>query len=162
MKLHEAIGHLQSAELEFAKRLHTIAERHASDADVLFTARRLAQECEERVESLGPFAERYRAEVIDDADTSSSGFVDQIRRWASSIIGDSAASGMTLLTDLRELFLFAQQVDIDWIILMQGARAVRDAELFELTESCHDRVVMAGKWVKTEIKHTAPQVLAAP
>jgi hypothetical protein len=49
---------------------------------------------------------------------------------------------------------------VDWVLLSQGAKAVRDGELLEAAESCHAQTLRGMKWSLTRLKTAAPQVLA--
>lgn len=69
-------------------------------------------------------------------------------------------SGLLLLRDLRDLYLATQEAEISWVILGQVAHAVRDRELLEVTTACREQAEARGKWVRTRIKQSAPQVLA--
>jgi len=69
-------------------------------------------------------------------------------------------SGLLLLRDLRNLYLSAQEAEIDWVILAQAAQAVRDRELLQVVSLCHEEAEARGKWLRTRIKESAPQVLA--
>jgi hypothetical protein len=48
-----------------------------------------------------------------------------------------------------------------WIVVGQGAAAVRDGELLVLVEQAREEITHQLMWVTTRIKETAPQVLAA-
>ena len=48
---------------------------------------------------------------------------------------------------------------IDWVLLGQGAQAVRDAGLLEAVSECH-ATLRGMKWTVTRLKTAAPQVLA--
>jgi hypothetical protein len=47
------------------------------------------------------------------------------------------------------------------VVLLQAAKARRDAELIETVTQCHEDTEMCGKWLRTRIKEAAPQVYAA-
>ena len=40
------------------------------------------------------------------------------------------------------------------------AQAVRDRELLQVVSVCHEAAEARGKWLRTRIKESAPQVLA--
>jgi hypothetical protein len=71
-----------------------------------------------------------------------------------------SAGGGSLLEDLRALHLLYAQASIDWVILGQGAQAVRDGELLATVSRCHAETLRGMKWTVTRIKLAAPQVLA--
>jgi hypothetical protein len=92
--------------------------------------------------------------------TESPGILEALRRTSSHLVGRSAASGLLLLRDLRNLYLTAQEAEIAWVILVQAARAVRDRDLLAVATECHEEAETRGKWLRTRIKETCPQVLA--
>jgi hypothetical protein len=65
------------------------------------------------------------------------------------------------MSDVRDLYLAAQHAELAWVILLQAAKAKRDAELIDIVTSCHEETEMSGKWLRTRIKEAAPQVYAA-
>ena len=96
--------------------------------------------------------------VSGDASTSSE---ETVRRRSGDLLGRSKASGLLLLRDLRALYLSAQAAEIAWVILIQAAKAARDSELLDTASSCHQEAETRGKWLRTRIKETSPQVLVA-
>jgi hypothetical protein len=106
--------------------------------------------------------ERYGAAPKGEPDgTESPGVLEALRRTGAKLIGRSEVSGLLLLRDLRHLYLSAQNAEITWVILLQTARAVRDAELIETASECHEEAEARGKWLRTRIKESCPQVLAS-
>ena len=47
------------------------------------------------------------------------------------------------------------------MVLLQAAKARRDADLIQVVTRCHEQTEMCGKWLRTRIKEAAPQVYAA-
>jgi hypothetical protein len=52
-------------------------------------------------------------------------------------------------------------VSLDWELLAQGAQAVMDADLVEVTARCHPRTLRQMKWTNAMLKALSPQVLAS-
>jgi hypothetical protein len=117
----------------------------------------------DHLQRLRPFAERYGARPIDpDTDAATSpGFIETLRHKTSEVLGRSDASGLLLLADLRENYLAAQRTEINWIMLLQAAKAARDGELVQTVTSCHEQTEVTAKWLRTKLKVASPQVLAA-
>jgi hypothetical protein len=86
--------------------------------------------------------------------------VDALRREASQLLGRSSATGLLLLDDLQETYLATQRAEIAWTVLMQAAKARRDAELVSTVSSAHEECEVTAKWLRTRIKVAAPQILA--
>jgi hypothetical protein len=158
MRLDTAIADVQDAEASLANDLRAIGERHAAEHDLYHLGHTLAKQCEEHLERLAPFAERYGA---PDADAESPGLLESPRHMSSKFPGRSEATGMLLLRDLRTLYLGAQEAEIAWVILTQAAQAARDRDLLAAARPCQEEAAMRGKWLRTRIKESAPQVLAS-
>jgi hypothetical protein len=161
MNMHKAIEDVHDAEAELAKRLRVTGERHASESDLYHLGHTLSRRSAEHLRALAPFAERYGAKPApDDVDTSP-GLLETVRRKGAQVVGRSEAAGLILMADLRELYLAAQHAELAWVVLMQAAKAKRDADLIEAVTRCHEEAEMCGKWLRTRIKEAAPQVYAA-
>jgi hypothetical protein len=161
MNMHKAIEDLHDAEAELAKRLRVTGERHASESDIYHLGHTLARRSAEHLQALAPFAERYGAKPAPDDLDATHGVLETVRRKGAQVIGRSEAAGLMLMADLRELYLVAQHAEIAWVVLLQAAKARRDAELIEVVTRCHEEAEMCGKWLRTRIKDAAPQVYAA-
>ena len=159
-KLGIAIERLQAAELDLADDLRKVGQRHAVEHEVYHLSRTLAKQCEAHVERLKPFADRYEAKREHDPDEGGTlaGILEATRRKTSELIGRQP-TGLLLLSDLRSLFVAAQDIGILWVMVGQAAQAVRDAELLQLFEECHTESVLQMNWLLTRIKEAAPQAL---
>jgi hypothetical protein len=161
MNMNKAIEDVHDAEAEVAKRLRVTGERHASESDIYHLGHTLARQCAEHLRALAPFADRYGAKPAPDDVEASPGLLETVRRKTGEVVGRSESAGLLLMMDLRELYLAAQHAEIAWVVLLQAAKARRDAELIEVVTRCHEQAEMCGKWLRTRIKEAAPQVYAA-
>lgn len=161
MNMNKAIEDVHDAEAEVAKRLRVTGERHASESDIYHLGHTLARQCAEHLRALAPFADRYGAKPAPDDVEASPGLLETARRKTGEVVGRSESAGLLLMTDLRELYLAAQHAELAWVVLLQAAKARRDAELIEVVTRCHEQAEMCGKWLRTRIKEAAPQVYAA-
>jgi hypothetical protein len=165
VNLGTALSGVLTAEAALAKRLLAVGERHTAEHDVYHLGHTLARQAAEHVTRLTPFAERYRlarpARPARPAAGDSPGLLEAVRHKGARLIGRSETSGMLLLRDLRETYLLAQEAEIAWIILQQAALALRDGELLDVISACHEQTEVCAKWLRTRIKETAPQILAA-
>jgi hypothetical protein len=157
MKLGLVIERLQTAELDLAKKLRSTGERDAVEHDVFHLTRNLAKKCEEHVERLRPFAERYEAALENEGEADKGGVL-AVRRTASELIGRQP-TGVVLLEDLRGLFLSTQDVAILWLMLKQAAMAKRDSDLLQLCTECETDTIAQAHWLQTRIKEASPQAL---
>lgn len=161
MKIGRAIEDVRDAEVELAEGLRRTAERHAAEHDVYHLGHTLAGQSRDRVRSLRPFAARYGVDDIPDpSPPATAGVIEAVRRKASEMLGRSEASGLLLLADLRESYLIAQRAEISWVILLQAAKAARDAELIEAVTTAHEQAETTAKWLRTKLKAASPQILA--
>ena len=159
MTLDKAIDGVRQAEADLARRLRTVGERHAAEQDLYHLGHTLARQCAEHVRRLAPFAERYGARS-GEIDPDSPGLLESVRHKGAELLGRSTASGAALLHDLRGLYLAAQETEIAWVMLIQAAQAVRDADLLAVAGPCHAEIETCAKWARSRIKEVAPQVFA--
>lgn len=157
-RLERAIDEVQHAERTLARRLGAMAERHAVEHDVYHQGHRQETLSRARIERLAPFAEHYGTEPGGREPEGS--VLETVRRKASELLGRSAASGLVLLEDLRHAYLAAQDCELCWVIVHQGAAARRDVELQRLAEQAQEEAGACARWLRTRIKTAAPQVLA--
>lgn len=162
MKLDKAVHLVTEAEEDLAQKLSKLAGRHATEHDVYHLGHTLAERSREHLTKLKPFAEELGAASPDlEAGTATRGPTDTLRRAAGTILGRSEITGMMLLLDLRDAYLTAQSAEINWVILLQTAKAARHLDLETLAMSGREEAEGTAKWLRTRIKETTPQVLAA-
>ena len=147
MKVGQAIDDAQQSERDLADQLVHLAERHAPEPDVYHLAHTLAAQCRQHLQELRPFVDRYGADVVE---------FDSSARPSEP--GDDSDR---LLADLRDTYVTAQRVTINWTILLQAAKALRDTELLGTVTSCQEQAEGTGAWLQTQIKASAPQGLIA-
>jgi hypothetical protein len=162
MKVGKALKQLYDAESELADELQKVGERHAVEHDVYYNGHKLAQQCRDHMDEIRLHADRYDEQLApsDDPDTLDS-LLGFFRRTNSELLGRREETGLLLLRDLRQLYLLAQEVAIDWVVVGQCAQAARDRDLLALTTQLHEETFTQIKWIKTKLKEAAPQVLVA-
>ena len=160
MKVDQAIEDVQAAEASLAKELWRVGERHASEHDVYHVCHALAKRCDEQLALLVPHAERYGVEVEEHSGKPAA-VIERVRRMSSELLGREPISGALLLHDLKELYCLVQSVELEWVVLLQAAKAARDQELKTAAEEGREHAESRGKWARTRIKELAPQVLVA-
>jgi hypothetical protein len=112
------------------------------------------------LDQLATITDKYGVQPKGTSVAESPSLLETARHKASEILGRSELTGLLLLSDLRELYIRAQEAEITWIILIQTAKARRDTDLLEIATHCHTQTENCGKWLRTRIKETSPQVLA--
>ena len=161
MKIGPALEHLHAGERDLAHDLRAVAERHATDHAVYHVGNMLADRCEELAAGLGPFLAEYGEDEPDEDDGGVvRAFAERVRRTTSELLGRSEETGLLLLRDLRDLYTHAQETEIDWTIVRQGALAARDRSLDITCQTGMQETGRVSRWLKTRIKETAPQALA--
>jgi hypothetical protein len=159
VKLGLAIDEVQDAELDLAKQLIALAERHQQESDVYHTGLARAHVCADHIWQLRPFVEAYEAHSVNIGEETTPGLLDTLRQGLKAI-GLTPVSGVALLHDLRDVYVTAHRVEIDWIVLQQAAKSARATELIAVTLGCAEEAEQTWKWLRTRIKETAPQALA--
>ncbi|NUR47983.1 MAG: hypothetical protein HOV71_07625 [Hamadaea sp.] len=155
MKLAQAIEDVHEAEAELARQLFQTADKHAADPDVYAMSRTLAKKCAEHFDKLAPYAERYGASAAPK-DLSPS----LTPRALDEAVEIVPAAGQHLLHDLRRLYPIAHEAELAWVILLQGALAVRDTALIATIRPIQEEAQHRWQWLRTRIKESSPQVLA--
>lgn len=163
MRIGLAIREVRDAEERLATRLNVVGERHKADQDVHHLTGLLQGIHRANLEALVPFGERYGTEVDPSGapEDHGHGLRDRAREKGSELLARRPQTGLLLLRDLRALHVLYAEASIDWVVLQQGAKAVRDAELVAAASSCHQQTLRGLKWTVTRIKVAAPQVLAS-
>jgi hypothetical protein len=162
MKIALALDDVQKAELDLAHDLRQLAEHHAVEHDIYHLGHARARLCDTHVERIRPFVEPYGAHAQHvERSHGASSMLEAMRRTASELMGREQVVGLVLLHGLRDVYLSAQLVEIDWTILTHAAKAARDASLLDVVCDCHAESEATAKWLRTRIKVSSGQVLAA-
>jgi hypothetical protein len=158
-----AIEQVAHAEGELVEELAAVGERHKTDHDVFHVTRTLAQMENGHIGSLEPHAKRYGVSVAgEDRDRPAErGPLARALEMGVELSGRRREPALLLLRDLRALYLRASEASIDWVMLAQGAQAVRDADLLATVSACHSQTLRTVKWATYRIKTASPQALAA-
>lgn len=161
MHLGKAIAQLHESEIDLARSFREVGERHPADHDVYHLCHQLAKQCLDHASKLEAVAARYD-EPLDHSEPSEmwQNVVATMRRAMAKPIGDRPIGSLVLLRDLRALYLGAQECNVNWTIVSQGAKAVRDKELIDLAYLCNAETGTQIKWLLTRLKVAAPQPLA--
>ncbi|HVE26779.1 MAG TPA: hypothetical protein VNC22_15320 [Sporichthya sp.] len=158
MKLGSALRELHRSENELAQRLLHAGERHEADQDVYHLSRTLATWSQEHVRAIAEHARRYD-EDLDPEPREESHLLQLVREKAGEALGRRPEAGMLLLSDIREIYLAAAGVSVDWELVAQGAQGARDLELIELAQRCHAENLRQMRWANAKLKESATQIL---
>ncbi|MGQ0624612.1 MAG: hypothetical protein ACT4PP_08210 [Sporichthyaceae bacterium] len=158
MRLGLALAELHRSENELAQRLLHAGERHEADQDIFHLTRDLAGWSQEHVGAIAEHARRYDTE-LDPEPREESSLMRQAREKVSELAGRRPETGLLLLADLREIYLAAAGVSVDWELIAQGAQGVKDVELISLAQRCHADNLRQMRWANAKLKESATQVL---
>lgn len=148
MHLAHYLGLLHRAEAELGRAYREISEAHQDEADVALTCKRLAGQCEQHAERLGPVAQRYAEDAVAEPE-----------RLHSQLFSGTRTGGIGLLRDLHDLYLMATEADICWTMIGQAAQGARDTDLLEVVNACAPETSVQIKWLRSRMKQAAPQAL---
>lgn len=148
MQLAHYLGLLHRAQIDLAAAFREVGDAHRDEPDVYHDCERLARQCDDHAEQLRPFADRYGEEADDEPD-----------RLHSDLFQGTRSGGLGLLRDLHDLYLMACECDISWTLIGQAAQGARDEDLVAVVERCESETAIQMKWLRTRMKHAAPQAL---
>jgi hypothetical protein len=162
VKVGIAIEEVASAESDLADELVAVGARHKADHDVFHVTKTLATMEHGHIGALASHAERYGASVDAEREDEPAppGRLREVAEKGAELTGRRPEPALLLLRDLRKVYLLASEASIDWVMLAQGAQAVKDAELLDTVGTCHEETLRTVKWATYRIKTAAPQALA--
>jgi uncharacterized membrane protein len=143
------VGTLKGSLEVLSDALILVAERHEKNYEINGTATVLAGWMRQDIERLAPAIERYG---IAEG--------DQPRKLRAAVLGGVRGGLAGLLADLTDLSVLAEQVDMSWTILFQGAKELEDDGLLAAAREGRNHTERVVRWVRTQIDHTAPEALA--
>lgn len=151
MKLPVYLALLAESERTLADSFRVVAEAHGDEPDIHFLCLALADQSDEHRAALQPVIERY-GEVPDD---------DEPERLHAAGVGKARSGPLGMLRDLQDLYLLASLTDITWTAIKQAGQGLRDQELLDIVAKCDGETSVQLRWLRTRMKHAAPQVLIA-
>lgn len=151
MNLGHYLALLHGSEGELARAFREVAERHADEADIHVTCRRLAAQCDRHVEKLKEFVDRYGEAAGEE----------EPERLHSGLFSGPRRGSLAMLRDLHDLYLMANEADICWTVVGQCAQGLHDRKLLGVVTACERETATQTAWLKTRIKQAAPQTLIA-
>ena len=145
------IGSTRRSERLLAEAFRSVADRHQNEFEVHEQCRHMAEWSRSHSDALGEMTRRYGERRPSDADSLRSALFHG-GRWG----------GLGLLHDLQDLLIMANAVSTEWLILKQAAQTIADPQFVELCTEAAGSNQRQVAWLKTQIKHVAPQALTVP
>lgn len=160
MKIGLALRELHRSENDLAHELFQVSSRHEVDHEIFYVARDLAAWSQRHVREVAAIAERYD-EQLDPGPEGELGAVARLRDKGSELVGRARLPGLLLLRDLREIYMKAAGVSVDWELLAQAAQGIKHTDLLELAERNHPDTLRQMRWANAQLKAQATQVLVS-
>lgn len=157
-KLGMAIRELHRSENDLRHELLQISDRHRTDHEVYYVARDLAEWSGEHVRLLAAAGKAYEVE-LDPEPEGEFTVMERIRDKTAEVVGRRPEPALLLLRDLREIYMKAAGVSIDWEILAQAAQGAKQMELLELAKTCHPETLRQMRWADSKLKISSTQAL---
>jgi len=151
LQVAKYLGIARATEEQLLNALVVVAERHERNYDMSHGTTTLAAWSREHLEWMKPLIEHY-------GDVPS----EQPETLRAALLGGTRAGVVGELADLCDLAVLAEQAEMTWTILLQGAKELRDEALADLAGRAHGHTVRQIAWIRTEIDHLAPDALSVP
>ena len=139
---------IEEGERCLTKAFHEVAHQYIEEPDIHATSLLMASWSREQADGLKQFIVTY--DTNQRADLQSS---------MKSLFEGSRSGGGGLLRDLRELWLAANEVYLEYEIVRQGAMALHDQALVAACEQSRLNTNRQLAWLRTRIDQLAPQTL---
>ncbi|MCE4269240.1 hypothetical protein [Rhodococcus globerulus] len=158
MKINLALRELHRSEHKLALTLSALAARHTTDHEIHHVAHDLAAWSENHLRELAIAGRCYGIGL--NASPRTEPLTSPLQAKLSELLGHRPEPALMLLMDLRHLHRVAAGVSVDWELLAQGAKAVKDPDLLATTERCHPQTLRQLRWANAMLKVLAPQVMS--
>jgi hypothetical protein len=158
MKIGTVLRDLHEAESDLVKELLKVSERHEVDHEIFHLGRDLAEWSRRHVREIAAIAPKY-GEQLDPGPPHELGLVAGLREKGSEMLGRSSSTELVMLRDLRDVYLKASSVLLDWEMIGQAAQSIKDEELHELAQRCQAETTRQQKWANSKIKEASTQAL---
>ena len=152
---------LHEDESDLAEQLHKAAHQHATDYEVRHGATHVAGWSLDHVRRLADVGRHYGLDVDATVEDGGDGPLQHLKEKAAQAMGRRPEPALLLLRDLRELHVSAARVHLEWEMLTQTAKALRDQRLLDLATQCQPQTLRQMKWTNTLIKELTPQAITS-
>lgn len=132
------------------------ARHPARDHEIHHVARDLARWSQRHVRTLADIGKRFGARLdpdpVDEPKTA-----QRLRDKAGELVGRKPQVTLLLLRDLREVYVKAAGLSVDWEMLAQAAQGLKDTELLATVQSCHPDTLRQMRWANAKLKESSPK-----
>jgi hypothetical protein len=158
MKIGLALRELHRSENDLVHGLLQISDRHRADHEIFHVARDLAGWSQDHVREIARVAADYGEDLDDEPDTGPT-LAGHLLDKGSALVGRASVPGLLLLRDLREVYLQACGVSVDWELLAQAAQGIKHRDLLAVSERCQPQTLRQVRWANGKLKEHATQAL---
>ncbi|MCZ9348739.1 hypothetical protein NGM36_02790 [Streptomyces mutabilis] len=150
MRIGLLLHELHQVETDLGHELLRVSERHKVDHEIYHVAQDLARWSQWHVRILADIGERFGARLdpdpVDELKTA-----ERLRDKASELVGRKPQVALLLLRDLRQVYVEAAGLSVDWEMLAQPAQGPKDTELLATVQSCHPDTPRQMRWANAKL-----------
>jgi hypothetical protein len=123
-------------------------------------ARDLSRWSQDHVRHLAEAGKRYGVD-LDAEPRGEKDLMKRVRERTSEFLGREPEASLLVLLDLREIYMRASGVSVDWELLAQAAQGVKDSDLLAVAKDCHPEALRQVRWAHGKLKEPATQILVS-
>lgn len=143
------LGRVKDLETELTDAFTLVADRHSRDAEVRDMCLQLARWSHAKVHALQSLGGPHARLPTEHA-----------ARLRSAVLYGTRMGGLGQVQDLEDLGVLVTAAELAWTALGQAAKEAKDSELAHFCDEHGTTTKRQLEWVKTRLKHVAPQALA--
>jgi hypothetical protein len=148
VQLAHYLALLEQSQRKLADAFGVVADAHGDEVEVRRTGRRFAAQCRDHADRLESFAHRYGLDGDEPPDA-----------LHGELFHGPRTGPLGMLRDLHDLYLMAAECDMVWTLIGQAAQGARDRDLLGVVTGCEEETAVQLKWLETQLRQAAPQVL---
>lgn len=160
MKIGLVLRELHRSENDLAHELLQVADRHKVDHEIYYVGRDIAAWSQRHVVDISRIASHY-GEDLDPEPKGELGLAKKVREKGSELIGRASTPALLVLRDLREVYMKASGVSVDWEMLAQAAQGIKHTNLLDVTKRCHPETLRQMRWANGKLKESSTQILVS-
>lgn len=160
MKIGLVLHELHRSENDLAQELLHASERHKVDHEIYHLGRDLARWSQDHVRRIAEIGKDY-GQDLNPEPKGELGVTEKLREKGSDLLGRRSETGLLLLRDLREIYVKASGVSVDWEMLAQAAQGIKHTDLLDVTKKCHPDTLRQLRWANSMLKVESTQILVS-
>lgn len=158
MKIGLVLRELHRSENDLAHELLRVADRHKVDHEIYYVGRDIAAWSQRHVVDIARIASDY-GEDLDPEPEGESSVAAKAWDKVTELSGRARTPSLLMLRDLREIYMKAAGVSVDWEMLAQAAQGIKHTDLLEVAERCHPETLRQMRWANGKLREASTQAL---